>query len=474
VRDAIVRSILGGALAAACAHDAEPLPCAETGDTDAACGTTMDSGASSGSNDPSGPDDTITPDSSGTAPSESSTSTPQPESSTTENTACTEDSECGPDAPFCDGDTCVTCDHLREPNAGCSMLDPDLPLCVDTTCVQCSERDATQCTGAEPVCDLATHACVPCTEHEQCPVSACDMIDGSCFAPEVVFHVDGDAGGCIAADGTEMDPFCSIGDALDPIGPGSRAALRVAATAAPYDETFTISADRILAIVPWGDVPPVFDPLASTPTITVDGAVAYLGGVRLEGNTISPALSLDGAVVYVDRVVIAQNDGGGMAMQTDTELHLRNSVIGANGTGLAERYAIDADASTFDILYSTIAGNDGTTPASLRCTGGATGSVRNSIVVGVETPSIQCAGVEVETSAVDTDGLGGADVIVLDAFVAGWFVDAPVGDFHLVPDTLFEDVGVWQTGDPAVDLDGDPRPTRDGTVDVAGADLPVR
>ncbi len=465
-----MRSILACLLVLACAHDAEPLPCAETGDTDG-CGTSTGTDTTGGPTDASGPDSTGAPDSTSTAPIDTSETTP-PDTSSTGTTSCTEDSECGPEAPFCVGDTCITCDHLREPDAGCAALDPDLPLCVDATCVQCSERDATQCTGATPVCDAATHACGPCTEHEQCPESACHIVDGSCFAPDVVFHVDGDAGGCVAADGTEMDPFCSIDDALADVGPGSRAALRVAATAVPYDETFQITADRIVAIVAWGDVPPVFDPLGAGSTITVDGATAYLGSVRLEGNTTSPALALDGAITYVDRVVIALNPGGGIALQNDTELHLRNTVIGAGGTGLAERYAIDAEASTFDILDATIAGNDGTGLASLRCTAGATGTVRNSIVVGVDTPSIQCAGLEVETSAIDTDGLGGADVVVLDDFVAGWFVDAPGGDFHLVPDTQFEDLGAWQTGDPTVDLDGDPRPARDGAVDVVGADVP--
>jgi len=51
-------------------------------------------------------------------------------------------------------------------------------------------------------------------------------------------------------------------------------------------------------------------------------------------------------------------------------------------------------------------------------------------------------------------------------------VDAPAGDFHLVPDTLFETLGIREMGDPIVDLDGDPRPTEDGAVDVAGADVP--
>jgi len=31
----------------------------------------------------------------------------------------------------------------------------------------------------------------------------------------------------------------------------------------------------------------------------------------------------------------------------------------------------------------------------------------------------------------------------------------------------------WRTGDPEVDIDGHPRPMIEGTLDVAGADVPV-
>jgi hypothetical protein len=30
----------------------------------------------------------------------------------------------------------------------------------------------------------------------------------------------------------------------------------------------------------------------------------------------------------------------------------------------------------------------------------------------------------------------------------------------------------WMTGDPTADIDGDPRPSTDGSPDVAGADIP--
>jgi hypothetical protein len=50
----------------------------------------------------------------------------------------------------------------------------------------------------------------------------------------------------------------------------------------------------------------------------------------------------------------------------------------------------------------------------------------------------------------------------------------PAGDFHLTPmgAMVFADIAVWQTGDHATDIDGDPRPAVDDAADYAGADVP--
>ncbi len=85
---------------------------------------------------------------------------------------------------------------------------------------------------------------------------------------------------------------------------------------------------------------------------------------------------------------------------------------------------------------------------------------------------LQCPDATVEHSALEMEL---PDNISLGDFNTMWFSDYDAGDFSLVegmyPLTL-DDAAVWQSGDPATDINGDPRPTTDGESDVAGADIP--
>jgi len=54
-----------------------------------------------------------------------------------------------------------------------------------------------------------------------------------------------------------------------------------------------------------------------------------------------------------------------------------------------------------------------------------------------------------------------------------WFTGYGTGELHLnTPPALVLSTAQWSIGDPPVDIDGEPRPNRDGTADVAGADVP--
>jgi len=54
-----------------------------------------------------------------------------------------------------------------------------------------------------------------------------------------------------------------------------------------------------------------------------------------------------------------------------------------------------------------------------------------------------------------------------------WFTGYGTGGLYLnTPPAIVLTTAQWSIGDPTVDIDGEPRPNRDGTADVAGADVP--
>ncbi len=434
------------------------------------CGTTCATGACATGTGTEAPADTTN-----AASSTGSTTAPAPDTTAADSSStapeCTTDDECAAPTPHCSMGSCVTCSATPDPDGACAALDPDAPLCEGDACVQCREGDATVCTGTVPVCDTATNTCVGCSDHAQCPLSACHFDEGSCMPEDRVWFVDGDAANCGAATGTPAAPYCTVGDALAQIGQASRGTLRVFAASEPYTEAVTIDGTRVVAVLAADDGTPEFD-ATGAPTLTVDGATLFAWRLRWRSNAQAPAIVLDDAIAWIDRSEIVQNQGGGIDASNGSLLHLRTSVVGAGGTGLADRQALRVDGATIDVVASSIAGNDSSMNASIRCLGGGGGSLRNSIVVGLDPPSISCLALDVADSVVDTPGLDGDGNTVQGSFNAGWFVDAAGGDFHLVPGTLFEDAGIWRTGDPPVDLDGDARPTRDGALDVVGADVP--
>ncbi|MBC8073181.1 MAG: hypothetical protein IAG13_32970 [Deltaproteobacteria bacterium] len=433
-------------------------PCGDaTGGDDCIAGTGESSSTADASTlDTSSSTDASTLDSS--AGTESSSTGP----------ACVDDSDCAGRAPFCRGGACVDCSGTNDGDAACLGLDPDAPLCDAGVCVQCTAEAIGICSGTVPVCDAATHTCVGCSDHAQCPDSACHLDEGSCMPDDRVWYVDGDAGSCVAADGSMAAPWCTIADALAQIGPSSRGTLRIVPTAQPYAEAIVIEDDRVVALISAEPGLPELDASGAS-TLTVDGATVFVQRLRLLGNTGAPAVALTDASAWLDRSELVLNQGGGVTAVDSSRLHLRGVVVGAGGTGLADRQALLVDGSSFEVVASTIAGNDGSGFASLRCIGAVDGSIRASIVIGLDAPSISCTGATVEASAIDSDLPG--DNLVLDDFDAAWFVDPAAGDFHLAPGTPFEDIGVWHDGDLVVDLDGDARGGVDGAIDFAGADV---
>jgi hypothetical protein len=380
------------------------------------------------------------------------------ESSTT-GPECTGSEDCpDPAAPICDLtiDQCMPCDAYEPAaNTACAQRDPGFPLCVDGACVQCTAESPTACTGKTPVCDGVTNACVPCTTHDQCDEVACNLFTGTCFPSEA--------------------------DAIAHVGPGQElTTLAAAVTSFPagiegtvvvhqgtYNEAVTVDDDRTVAfLAARGDSPAWTLNGGGMPQLTVSaGSTVLMDGLQLSGNTNDLGLRVDGGRAWVDRSRIVANLGGGIVAENAAELVLRNCFV---GSGALDVDVITLDASSLDMLYTTVGGGAvlGGRARALYCEGALTAEIRNSILVSADPmPEVECPGVISTNSAME------ADVGPLNGT---WFMSYVTGDFHFTPTgaTTFAAVAQWKTGDPLTDIDGDLRPTDDGSPDHAGADVP--
>lgn len=383
-------------------------------------------------------------------------------SSTTGPIPCVSDDECTePEAPFCGTmGECGTCDGTSDPDAACASADPGLPLCVGGACVQCTAAAPEACTGTTPICDDATNTCVPCVEHGQCGEAACNLFTGACLP------ADADA---IAHVGPGEE-FASLTLAVASIPSGSQGTVIVHVGMPDYNEAVTVGGGRVVAFLAAPDA--VSSPgwiqsaAGGGPQLTVGaGSTALLDGLRLSGNADDLGLRATGGQVWVDRSRIVQNSGGGIVAEAGADLRMRNCFVGG---AAADVDAVAIDGSALDMLYTTVGGGTvlGGRARALYCSGATTVDVRNSILVSADPmPEVECAGAALTTSTTEAD-VGNLNIT--------WFDGYATGDFSLSPSgaTTFADVAQWTTGDPPADIDGDLRPTVDGTSDYAGADVP--
>lgn len=454
-----------------------PIGC---GNDDAPGGTAGTFGTDSDADESTTSDETATlTTTTGADDSTSSTTTgPGSPTETTSAAECRADDECtDADAPICSEGRCVGCDEVDgSPDAACAAKDPDAALCVSGECVECTPERASACGGIEPICDPDTNACVGCSYHEDCPQSACRIAEGDCLPDDTVWLVDAEAD-CDASEGTPALPFCTLGEALEQLGPGQSGTIVV--RPATYAETIEVTGGRTIALLAesTGSSRPRINRVGAEPLIRVGGAASslYLDGFILQGNSEGPGLSVNEGLAYLDATQIVSNAGSGVEITGGGHVQLRNTIIGRNGDEFSATHGLVVEGSTFAMLYGSLVANEGQgDDDSLTCDATSSGTVRNSIVVGADLESIACSELEVTTSSVDTPGLGGEGNDLLETFEASWFRGVGTGDFHLADpvDTPFAEVARWRTGDPSRDLDGEPRPTRDGTADYAGADVP--
>jgi len=95
-------------------------------------------------------------------------------------------------------------------------------------------------------------------------------------------------------------------------------------------------------------------------------------------------------------------------------------------------------------------------------------NVRNSLLLAsTDDPEIDCMTDSLDNSVTEAD----VGELNTNWFVVGGYA---TGNFHLsgLAPAAIMTAAQWQQGDPPTDIDGELRPTEDGTADVAGADVP--
>lgn len=401
--------------------------------------------------------------------SETATTTDSTESTdATETTGpmlCQGPEDCrDPALPFCDmTGACVACDGMPDPDGACAGADVNLPVCFEGACVACADGKTDACVGTTPICNTETNVCEGCSEHDQCPDSACNMAAGNCMDPGVVVHVDGDAANCLAADGSMGNPYCSITTALANSGAEVVIILHGKNGMMEYAEANSIA--KPVALFAAMDEIPVVRGQNATLTVSPTGAL-FMRGVRL-GNGLASGMRINGGSAWIERSEIVNNAGGGIIVDGGGMLMLENSFVG----GSSSNPAIMQVEGTIDINFSTLALAPAIETPTLECADGSGVEVRNSIVMSTNAATeVACANVTILSSALE---MAMGDNVALGNVDINWFTDYLAGDFHLKSNnypTEIQAAALWESGDPTTDIDGDLRPMADGTPDFAGAD----
>lgn len=371
-----------------------------------------------------------------------------------------------PAAPLCGRQgECVGCSDVAGSDAACTELDPMAPLCVADACVACTEGNTEVCEAQGLVCDTETNGCVPCTQHDECPSGACDLLDDAptCLPVDNVLEVG--AGQTFETIGEALTAVETMG--LDP-------AVLVLHEGADFNEAAEVSSGTVAFIGAVGERPlwaQIGIPMTPTLSATGAGTRVYVSQLRMTGNLGDVALSCDGAGLHVQRSEIVANSGGAVSAMAACDLRLENSFLGGSVNNVI---AVNVNGSTARINYATIGAGFGNAVA-LNCGGGFDVVVRNSLLVSeADIDEVFCDGATITNSATE-QGIGGTD---LEPMNTNWFGTMPTsyadGDFHLSPlaPPDLANAGEWQSGDPPSDIDGTPRPAVNGSPDYVGADVP--
>ncbi len=408
---------------------------------------------------------------------------------------------CGGNQPYCINGDCVGCGDFS-----CPDIEPDKPACAENLgrCVECVQNS--DCATAEkPACNAETATCEPCTMHEQCEDSACNLETGECFPTDNILYVNSPTDGNPCSDAnpapwglTPEEPICFLSAAISRLAPGKPTMIKIKGGngSNPQNKPAGIpDGNYIVAIGYYGMAVPSLIPNGNVPALTVgENNTVFMNRVGVYNTTPAsdPLILCDGNVngarlwlerqriftgktaikatncrVHVRRSVITGHTTGGIDMTGETmlsQLWLENTYVTEN-TGL--KAAIRLGGGTVaKIVYSTIGLNNSAAP-TIDCIANWNGSleIRNSVIVG-KAPhySLGCGDVKPVLGRDSNETSKGQLGSVFAGFSDGVFQAITGGDLL--------DTAKWLEGDPRVDQDGTPRPAVMDALDYAGADRP--
>jgi len=379
---------------------------------------------------------------------------------------------CGSDTPVCDamGSRCA-----------CNASGVTCPS--STTQRQCTSGAwaTATCSGSKPAC-VDGVGCSACTNHAQCPTSACHLSGskaGSCFAASAVVTVT---------------TAKALSDGIASVAANTEKVFRLQAGSYAFTDSMTIAPGSEVAIVGVGSVTitggPSNDPRNAL--LVVDsGATAYVASVLLSGTgSCTAILSRSSSTVWVDD---SRDFGFHSPISGVGEIHVRrssmnasgaspyfqigsffaeNSSFGPNGSGGLSFAGLTFDNSvTVNLKYVTVAGNQN----AINCVNAVPpvgGVISNSILTSWAGESVtggtngsNCTGMTFSHNAVSgSSSTQGAFGTTMAWDNANWFTSEANGDFHLstVGKTAIPKSAVRAPDDPALDIDGTSHPASNG------------
>ncbi len=461
----------------------------------------------------------------GTSTTEATSTTGDPTSSTSGDPgSCDPDAglknpDCPDDMPYCsasgvcgDCSVLVSCADVSASKAVCDVGSGD--------CVECTVGEDSACGGDTPVCDAFVSECTGCTDHAQCPDSACDLETGQCMDPDKLVHIFSDSensGNCtnvVGVGGTVDMPYCTIVAArahADDNGGQNGSTFKIIPGGPLFQSAVTFAnfgEPTVIAVVADSNPSTAPEFQSQFPVVEVAGDVTvYFNNVDIVSGAVlsdHPIVQCtNGATIDISNSRLRDGLGPGVRGK-NCNLKLRSSTVTKNksegiefvGGSLVMRNVfitkngshvkwggggLSLDKVDIDIVYSTIVDNAAPNGAdSISCTI-ALGKhlVRNSIIAhnpDNPNPSVACIGLTIHNSLVDGgEGSGEGNMKraaedILDLLEA----EGITGIYRIAgadAAAMMEGVASWTEDDPRSDFEGDPRPLEDGSPDSPGADL---